>query len=266
MADAEVSGFMKRNAFGEGDEGLTKALKSAAAMEKKLGVPSDRLFTLPEEGPDANPDAWKTVLERMGVPAEAKDYAFETVALGEGEDAPKIEIDEDTSKILKDGAKALGLTKAQAQGVIAKMYGPLYQKSLEASGKAASEADQRAEAARAELKQEWGAAFDDKFAAAEAEAGARGEAFVAEIGANGLINSPHLVRLLAEAGEARREPSQLPGERGARPSTGKRTPADMQSDLRAFDEKHAKALNEKGHADHKWAVEERLRIIGSGIA
>lgn len=266
MQDEEIKGFFERNRFGEGDEGLIKALKAGVSAERKLGVPADRLMTIPEAGPDADPDAWKTVRAKMGVPEKADAYAFEPVALGEGEDATKIEISDDQKAILQAGALKLGLTPAQAQGVVAEMYAPLYGQALEAQKQAASEADQRAEAAREALKKEWGAAFDDKFAAAEEAAESLGEDFIKEIGQNGLINSPHLVKLLADYAEARREPSQLPGARGARPSGGKRTPAEMQADLRAFDAKHEKALHDKGDPQHKWAVEERLRIIKSSQA
>lgn len=266
MKDPEISGYFERNRFGDGDDGLIKALKAGAAAEKKLGVPADRLMTLPEAGPDADPDAWKTVMAKMGVPDKAEAYGFEPVVLGEGDDAPKIEISDEQKALLQAGAHKLGLTPAQAQGVIAEMYAPLYSQVLEEQQRAASEADQRAEAAREALKKEWGAAFDDKFEAAEEAAQSLGEDFLKEIGENGLINSPHLVKLLADYAEARREPSQLPGARGTRPSSGKRTPADMRHDLRAHDDKHATALNDKGHPDHKWAVEERLRIIKSAQA
>jgi hypothetical protein len=263
MQDEEIKGFFERNRFGDGDDGLIKALKAGVSAEKKLGVPADRLMTLPEQGPDADPEGWKSVLARMGVPEAADAYGFEPVVLGEGEDAPKIEISDDQKKVLAQGAHKLGLTPKQAQGVIEQMYAPLYQSVLDQQNQAASEADQKAEAAIAELKKEWGAAYEDKFAAAEDAAAELGEGFVAEITANGLNNSPHLVRLLADYAEARREPDQLPGARGGRGSDGKRTPAEMRGDLRAFNEKHDKALNDKGHPDHKWAVEERLRIIAS---
>lgn len=263
MRDPEISTYFERNRFGDGDEGLIKALKAGVSAEKKLGVPAERLLALPEKGPDADPDAWKTVMARMGVPDKADAYGFEPVALGDGEDAPKIEISDDQAKLLREGAHKLGLTPKQAQGVIAEMYAPLYRQVLDAQAQAASQADQRAEAAIADLKSEWGAAYEDKLAAAEEAAQSLGEGFIKEIGENGLNNSPYLVRLLADYAEGRREPSTLPGARGERNSGSARTPAEMQADLRAFDAKHEKALYDKTHADHKWAVEERLRIINS---
>jgi len=267
--DAEISAFMERNGFGDD---LEKALKSAVSMEKKIGVPPERLVTLPEQGPDADPDGWKAVMARMGVPDAADGYEFSAVAMGEEEGAAQIEISDDQAKLLREGAHALGLTPAQAQGVIEKMYAPLYAQTLEASARQASEADQKATAATDALKRDWGAAYDDKLSEAEAELDQMaqdfglGDDFRAQLERTGFHNDAWLVRLLAERSEARQEPRELPGGRGARPNGAKLTPAEMRHDLNAFDAKHAEALEQGSHPDHKWAVAERLKIIGSGVA
>jgi len=260
---------MERNGFGDD---LEKALKSAVSMEKKIGVPPERLVTLPEQGPDADPEGWKNVMARMGVPDAADDYAFSAVAMGEDEGAAQIEISDDQAKLLREGAHALGLTPAQAQGVIEKMYAPLYAQSLEASARQASEADQKAAAATDALKRDWGAAFDEKVAAADQELDQMaqdfdlGDGFREALERTGFHNEAWFVRLLSERSEARQEPRELPGARGNRQSAGKLTPAEMRHDLNVFDAKHAEALEQGSHPDHKWAVAERLKIIGSGVA
>lgn len=83
-ATPEIIGFWQNKNYNLTDP-ITVAIesgKAAAELQRHYGVPPERLIKLPE-GNDAA--QWKAVWQRLGVPAEAKDYDFTGVKNAAGE-------------------------------------------------------------------------------------------------------------------------------------------------------------------------------------
>lgn len=118
-------------------------LESYRNFEKLQGVPQDRILKLPES---MDTPEGRAVWERLGTPKEAKDYGFEV---------PKGADPKDFEQIAAEFHKA-GVPKSMAQNIIKAMGG------IEAA-KAKIREDAMTAAsttAEANLKTEWGAAFD----------------------------------------------------------------------------------------------------------
>lgn len=116
---------------------LTKAWKEA---EKFVGVPANQIIRVPTDVNDAA--GWKTLWQRLGAPADAKDYDFTTSKL-----------DAATQEVLRSTAAAANLPKDAATAVAAALA-----KHAETAD-AAKVADYTAkvEGERATLAKNWGA-------------------------------------------------------------------------------------------------------------
>jgi hypothetical protein len=129
--------------------------------------------------------------------------------------------------------------------------------SIQAStvAKAAQEAEmQKAEQA---LKQEWGQAFDTraKVAGAAINKFAPPEA-VAVMEANGLANNPAIVKMFYDIG------TKLSGEKeliGA--AEHSMAPADLDTAIADFRQKHGTALFDRSHADHALRTKEYTKLF-----
>src|SRR5262245_39394754 len=60
-----------------------EATKQARELQKHFGVPADQILRLPNATDEAG---WKTVHQRLGMPAEAKDYDFSAIKFADGTD------------------------------------------------------------------------------------------------------------------------------------------------------------------------------------
>lgn len=83
-ATPEIIGHWDNKQWGREDpvKIALEATKQASELQKHFGVPPERLIKLPEGN---DPAQWKSVWQRLGVPAEAKDYDFSTVKNAAGE-------------------------------------------------------------------------------------------------------------------------------------------------------------------------------------
>lgn len=119
-------------------------LESYINLEKLRGVPEDRLLKLPEAEDDPK---WDDVYQRLGKPQSPEDYD-----LKDSEDGTDKEFNEWARNTFHD----LNLTKDQAKGIIER-----FDKLTEEKQQAMSESyEARVQEQEANLKKEWGAAFD----------------------------------------------------------------------------------------------------------
>lgn len=83
-ATPEIIGHWENKGWGKDDpvKVAIEASKQALELQKHYGVPPERLIKLPEGN---DPAQWKSVWQRLGVPAEAKDYDFSAVKNAAGE-------------------------------------------------------------------------------------------------------------------------------------------------------------------------------------
>lgn len=137
----ESKGYVETKGFK--DPG--SVIESYRNLEKLMGVPRERLVTIPEKDDDV--DGWKNVYDKFGRPSRPDDYKLEL---------PKEFGDEKFTGFLKNTFHELGLSKKQGETLMAK-YGEYFGSQVsetKAEMEAAFTADQNA------LKKEWGAALD----------------------------------------------------------------------------------------------------------
>lgn len=98
--DADTQGWLDNRGLTKLDAtaALPEVLKTARNAEKLLGVPADQVVRLPKED---SPDAWNPVYDRLGRPADPKEYAV-----------PKGTPD-DVAAWARETAHKLGLSKRQ---------------------------------------------------------------------------------------------------------------------------------------------------------
>lgn len=153
-------------------------------LEKMRGVPAERLLTLPE-GDD--PEAWGQVWARLGRPEKPEDYGLQAPEGGSPETVAAL------AKMMHEA----GIPKAQAQKLAAAMQAS----GTEMQTAAQQAAAQKSEAEFADVRKEWGAAFD-----AKAEMGRR---YARELGLTqddlaameSALGTGKLLRLMAKGGE-----------------------------------------------------------------
>ncbi len=149
--DAEFIGHAQNKGWKLDDpkEAFIAATKQARELERHFGVPPDRLVKLPAA--DAKPEDIRAYYQRLGAPAEAKEYDFSVV-----KDAANNPISAPLADALREAAFDRGLTKDAALVVAQKVV-----KAMDGI-RSAESADQTAKIAeaRAKLQQNWGTSFE----------------------------------------------------------------------------------------------------------
>lgn len=185
--------------------------------EKLAGVPG--LTRLPGEG-----EAMDAVWNKLGRPDTADKY---TIARGD-----KIERNAEAEGAFLAEAHKAGLTNAQAQAMIGYFDG-LIGRGTEAR---ATEAQQF----EAQLKSEWGAAFEQKLQdAARAASYYGGDELMKMLDASGLGNHPALIKAFAKMGDSIKET----------PSAGSKATGFAMTPQEAR-EKISEIMNNRDHAYH----------------
>jgi hypothetical protein len=146
--DADTLGFWQNKGIDAADPiavatTLTKQYREA---EKFVGVPAAQLLRLPKDASDEA--GWNTVYQRLGAPADAKDYDFSSVknAAGQAPDAALLDT-------IRATAASLRLPKDKAPDLAAAVVKHL---DAVASERAAASAA-KLTAEKAELAKSWGA-------------------------------------------------------------------------------------------------------------
>lgn len=228
--------------------------------EKRLGVPANRLLVVPDKPDDA--DGWAKIHAALGRPDTVEGYG--------------LKLPDDAS----DSDKAWTgkfLEKAHAAGASPAVMKAAFEVINEATTQsvaddlAAAEAEKAA--TRAELDKAWGA----KKAVYDAEipalvetltnelnetlpAGAKIEGVIDKLNAEGMGNSPTLLRLLAHLADSRAE-GGLPGkgggdDRGVTPEQAKAQRLALEADpVKGL------ALRDSGHAQHQLVKAERTKLL-----
>lgn len=125
---------------------LTKAWKG---LEKHFGVPADQLIKLPKDTTDEA--GWKAVHQRLGAPAEAKDYDFSTVKFADGS-----ELDQGFVDPLRAVFHKSGVPKEAASEIVKSVV--KFMDGADATETTARQA--AAQQGRADLQKEWGQNFE----------------------------------------------------------------------------------------------------------
>lgn len=225
--------------------GLAKSYKHAAAM---VGLDKGQVLRMPKGADDA--EGLAAVWNALGRPEKADGYGLA---------APVDAVTPETITAFAAKAHALGLSKAQAEGVLA-FYG-------ETAGGLATQAGEamaaQAKEAEAVLRKEFGAAFDDKIhAARRVLREVADEETIAMLDRTGLGNNAGLIKVLAHAAAASSEAPALKGG-GDTQISRRLTPADAKAQLSAMeaDEETMKRLMDGSHPGHDEAQARRRRLM-----
>jgi hypothetical protein len=81
--DPEHLGHVQSRGWDKRDpmDALVEAVKGHVSATRMIGVPAEQLLKLPKEAGDS--DGWRGVWQRLGAPADPKDYEFADVQVGE---------------------------------------------------------------------------------------------------------------------------------------------------------------------------------------
>lgn len=145
--DAELLGHVQNKGWKAEDpiEVAVAAVRAHREAERHIGVPADQILRLPK---DKNDEAgWKSVWDRLGAPAEAKDYDFTAVKSADG-----TAIDQAFADAIRQTAFELHIPKdaapAFAQSVVKHLDGVKAASTQETQAKLGEE--------RAALDRSWG--------------------------------------------------------------------------------------------------------------
>lgn len=149
--DAETVGFWNNKGFKVDDpkELASTLTKSYRELERHIGVPPEQIIRLPKkDAPEAEIKAFR---QKLGMPADPKDYDFTTVKGADGNP-----IAQDLADELRAAAHRAGLTKEAATEMAAATQRRLDARAAQAKtlneGKLAEERDK--------LKADWGTNYD----------------------------------------------------------------------------------------------------------
>lgn len=149
-ADAETIGHWDNKGWKKDDpiNIAIEATKQARELQKHFGVPADQLIKLPKADDEAG---WRNVHQRLGTPAEAKDYDFSGVKWKDG-----TEIEATFADAMRNALHSAFVPKDKASTVVKTVIDYL-------DGAEASEAAERAArltTQRADLQKDWGANWE----------------------------------------------------------------------------------------------------------
>lgn len=225
------------------------------AAEKRLGVPADRLLTIPDKPEDA--EAWGKVWNALGRPEKPADYG---VQLGEGAtEADKAFMDKFMEK-----AHAAGANKAVIAASV-EVFNEMVQQAHQQQDEAAKQAAQHALDVTAKA---WGAKAD----VYKAEIPKMLETIGAELKIEGLVdklneaglgNSPELLQVFAAITDKLAEHDGLPGG-GQGGGATTLTPDQAKAARIALENDPEKgvALRDRNHKDHAAVLAERNKLLG----
>lgn len=228
-------------------EGL---LRGMIHLEGHMGAPAEQLVRLPKpDDAEGNAALWN----RLGRPETPDKYE---VKVPEGSDLDKAGVDSFLAHLHKAGP----LTPAMAQAA-ADWYGGYAKQTVEEAGRQFKALQ---DTAQADLRREWGGAYEGNLdAAAEAVEKFGGADYVKYLKDSGLGDDPASIKAWAAVAKASGEPgSPDPGGKGAgaRRVGGALTPAEAEAELVKFNTPGSdeyKALQDGNDPNHDHFVKKR---------
>ena len=152
QADAEMLGYWQNKGFDIADPAkvATAATKAAIEAQKFIGLPPDRLIRLPEK--TAEPSAWDAVYQRLGAPADPKEYDFSAVKHADGS-AP--------AQSLVDAARATAAALRAPKDKAAEIAAAMVKHADAAKAETDAARAQTVAEQKAKLAQSWGAKAEE---------------------------------------------------------------------------------------------------------
>ena len=202
-------------------------------------------------GKSATEDEWGEVYKKLGRPESPDGYQFEINNVPEG-----AELDEGMVEWFKETAHKAGMNPRQAQAML-DAYNEMTFSQYESTG---VEAQARVEQVEAELRKEYGQAFDDKIALANGVLAEFGNPEITEVQlADGTMlgDHPDIIRMLSNMGTYLREKVGEDTLEGVRTSGGV-TPNDAQTKVKELTQANSPYWDSR-HPEHQWYVNEAMK-------
>ncbi len=242
----EIPEEVKGNRVFETHKNLGSLLKSHAHQQALIGADK-----IPVPGSDASDEQWNEVYTRMGRPAEATEYKL-NVEMPEGQTA-----DEGLLSWFRETSHKAGLNNRQAQAMLNE-----YQKvTQQQEGQNATSANQLREEGVNSIKQEYGAAFDDKLKIGNAAIAQFDAADLTQLKlADGrtLGDHPDFIKAFVGVGDFIKGKIGEDSLEGAKTSGGM-TPEVARAKLAEIKRQGGPFWNNKD-PEHQWHVQEALRL------
>jgi len=217
---------------------LGSMAKSLVNAQKLVGA--DKIVMPTEK---SSPEEWDEFYNKLGRPEDASKYTLEAKELPEG-----TEVDQELIGAFKDQAFELGLNQSQAE----KLF-DWYNQTI--GGKIQEEADHERmtiETATAELKKDWGMAFDDQLSLAQRAA--KTFELSEEFDKLGLGNNPTVLKAMAKIGAAISEDKMVG-------TTKAMIPLDAQVKINEIMGNRNHPYHDAEHPSHGDAVKEMARLF-----
>ena len=243
IEDEDLRGWVEAK-FNGAEPTLEKIAGSYRNLEKIVGAEkADRTITLP--GPDAEPDEVAAVFNRLGRPEKAEDYEL---PVPEGDDGKMAEW-------ARGVFHEANLTAKQA-AVVSEKWNQ-YVASMQQN--ASQDNQVRAADAERELRQEWGAAYDQKVRGidqAAVQLGLKPEQL------EGLRESMGPVAAMRFVDGLAGKLGERPVDRAGETDGGALTPLAALNELKRLgtDKEFMDAWMDKSHPSHSWAVDKKQRL------
>lgn len=248
LPDAGIKEFAINKGYHKADlkDAVYNMLRSYQSQEKLFGADrAGRTIEIPDfENPEAA-ESRNAFYNRLGRPLEAKGYD-----LG----LPETGVDADFEKWARDTFHGAGLTGQQANAI-----GKAWTAFAEAkSHEEQMTTQQRYAEEDRSLRQEWGAAYNDKLSRASSAAKAFGVSGETIDALQSVAGYGEVMRHFAAIAEAMGEHSFVSGESAG----GAMTPYDAQYELNKFyaDKEMQTAWTTKNHPRHQEAVERHFYL------
>lgn len=230
--------------------------KSMIHAQKLVGMDRNKLAAVPSE--DADEATWNDFYEKLGRPKTADDYAL---PVDEKMFNESFQRSEDMEKWYKSTAHKYGLTAKQAAGLYQE-YVQWGKGMVDGNGQRLA---QMRDQATAELKKEWGAAYDSKFKnAINVIRKFADQDFVDMLDNTGLGSHPTMLRIFDKIATTYGEDTLSDPSR----STVAMTPTEAAAAIaqKYNDKSFMEAYHKGDHPSHKWAVEEMSKLYRFQIA
>lgn len=214
--------------------------QSAMNLEKMRGVPEDQILKLPRE---RTPEAMREVFQKLGAPADAKEYQFPDGTT------------EEQAAWFRDVAHKQGLTVDQAKEV----YGSIVQTVSAEVTKSHEQFLVQSQTDMQQLQREWGQQFQERIHHAKAGKQALGlEANEIESLERGL-GTKRFMELLAKVGATSQEAPFISGDSFSPPQFQSMSPAAAEAKLQQL--KADPAWNDRRLSGEPSAMREYTNLL-----
>lgn len=221
-------------------DGVAKSYANAAKM---IGMDKNQLLALPKEN---TPEAMAPIWDKLGRPADAKGYEIEQY---------KEVLPPEILGKYADLAHKSGMSKSAFQALV----GEFVNESIAGQKAIQEQQEQQVQQWQADVKKEFGAAYEDKINFARKAVESFGLSDVIKEN-SAMFEHPAIIKAFAAIGEKTSEGLVL--SNGA-VSHGKLAPAEAKIELAKFtsDAENVKIMTNKSHPQHEFIMKKRDELF-----